>query len=139
MKAKLSLLIFLLLAGTAQDSGHGVADAGVAEVPDVGRLVGVGGGVLDQGPAGLFGVDDGGGTTVTVAVAPNPDGSQTGTVAGATTATETTPAGSVTLQTPAGLQVTGPAGWTGDITLPTVTVTTVAPVAASGNNASAVS
>ncbi|MEI7720249.1 MAG: peptidoglycan-binding domain-containing protein [bacterium] len=87
----------------------------------------------------LASVGYGGGTTVTVATAPNPDGSKTGTVAGATTATETTPAGNVTVATPPSLQVTGPAGWTGDITLPTITTTTVAPVADSGNNASAVS
>ncbi|MFA6973326.1 MAG: MBG domain-containing protein [Parcubacteria group bacterium] len=66
------------------------------------------------------------------------DGTESGTIPSATTLNLTTPAGEVTVEIPAGLVITGPAGWDGTIELPDVAVTTVVPTPDSGTTATAV-
>lgn len=76
----------------------------------------------------------GGGDTVSVTTSTNIDGTKSGDIVSAVNATETTSSGDVTLDIPAGTTVTGPAGWTGDITMPTITTTSVEPVPGRGFN-----
>jgi hypothetical protein len=77
-------------------------------------------------------------TTVTVATVSNPNGTQTGTVVGATAVTNATPIGNITLDTPPNLTVTGPAHWTGDIVMPIATTTIVIPPADTGKQVNVV-
>ena len=55
------------------------------------------------------------------------------------TATTETSAGTVDIEIPSGTVITGPAGWDGTISLPTVTTTFVAPTPDSGTTATAIS
>lgn len=66
------------------------------------------------------------------------EGEASTTVDSEVSQTETTPNGDVNIVITAGTVVTGPDTWDGTINAPTVTTTTVAPIADSGNDASTV-